>query len=139
MIIKRLLAAILDFMLIAFLLNVLTNIFVYFRLLYWDYTVNMAIGILINIIFLVRDVFGKDSFLFKRLFKLKIINYSGKESVSFFQKIVRNITYIIWPLELVLLLFKKRKLGDIIAKTDVKLLSTNNYTSNKSMKDVLDS
>ena len=56
----------------------------------------------------------------KRTFGFKILDYQTKEIASDFQCMLRNITMIIWPLEVLMIIINpNRRLGDYIAKTEV--------------------
>jgi uncharacterized RDD family membrane protein YckC len=69
--------------------------------------------------FLFRDVFGKRS-IGKRIMKLKIIDRSNLDTPNAVRRIVRNITILLmWPVEFILFLRGKERLGDRLAKTTV--------------------
>ena len=77
---------------------------------------------LISLIFclvgpLFKDVFGKRS-VGKKVAKLKIVS-ENDSTPGIIQLIARNITFYIWPIEALLLLLDKKRLGDVIAKTKV--------------------
>ena len=50
--------------------------------------------------------------------KIKVVD-SGGNSPNIFQLFIRNITFYIWPIEALLVLFDKKKIGDRIARTNV--------------------
>lgn len=65
----------------------------------------------------LKDVVHKRSFG-KKIMRLKIEDKDGYEP-SFFQLIIRNLTFFIWPIEVVLLLSSKERIGDKKANTVV--------------------
>jgi uncharacterized RDD family membrane protein YckC len=67
---------------------------------------------------IIRDVIGKKS-LGKRILKLKIVNKNdGKEAVLI-KRLVRNLTWLLGPVEIIVFLIVKERIGDKIAGTDV--------------------
>ena len=68
-------------------------------------------------IIVLKDVVNGRS-IGKRIMKLKVISVSGGKP-NIWRLILRNITFIIWPIEAILLLNNRKKIGDRIAKTDV--------------------
>lgn len=84
------------------------------------YYVFYAISLLvISILFLGKDLIRGQS-LGKKIAKIRVV-VKGKGRLYVFQLLLRNITIFIWPIELVLLLLGKQKIGDVLAKTDVVL------------------
>ncbi len=65
----------------------------------------------------LKDIFGGRS-IGKRIMKIKVVRKSG-EKASFLRLILRNISIVIWPIEALLLLIGRGKIGDIIANTKV--------------------
>ena len=55
--------------------------------------------------------------------KLKIIDSETKENASTGKRILRNITWIISWIEFLVYLAAKKRLGDMLAKTDVVEIS----------------
>ena len=74
------------------------------------------------ILFIFKDVF-KNGSLGKRIMKLKIIDSETKENASTGKRILRNITWIISWIEFLVYLAAKKRLGDMLAKTDVVEIS----------------
>ena len=50
--------------------------------------------------------------------KIKVVDLNGNKA-SLFNLIIRNITILIWPVEALLVLLNKERLGDRLAKTKV--------------------
>lgn len=69
--------------------------------------------------FLLKDVLGINAG--KRLFKIKIYQRGSDMEATKKQKILRNITLLIWPMEVIVLLASKddKRLGDLLAHTMV--------------------
>lgn len=56
----------------------------------------------------------------KRIYGYKLIDVKSKNSASEFQCMLRNLTYLIWPLEAIIVSINpKRRLGDFIANTEL--------------------
>ncbi len=118
---KRVLAFIIDLLFLGFLSGLLGLITDKIDSLFFlsDYIFYIVI-----IMFLLRDIFFINGSLGKRIIKLKIVNYPDQSQVKWIKRIFRNVTTIIWPIEGVILLIAKKRIGDMIVKTDV-------ITSNK--------
>lgn len=81
----------------------------------------------ISIIYLVlRDLFGKKS-IAKRFLKLKIIDSNTGAIASTKQRLLRNATWILGPVEVIVFMLFKYRIGDKIANTTV-VPETNNAT-----------
>ncbi len=65
-----------------------------------------------------RDVLGSKS-IGKKILKLKIIDENTGNPCNFLRRLLRNITWILGPIEVIFLLVSKKRLGDILAKTKV--------------------
>jgi hypothetical protein len=68
-------------------------------------------------------IYVKDSFtgrgLGKMAMNLSVVNAKNGEVASSKATLVRNIFTILWPIELLVLIIAKRRLGDMVAETDV--------------------
>jgi len=62
----------------------------------------------------------------KRLLRIAV-RYSANSDLKppWYMLFLRNILIFIWPIELIVFLVKKRKIGDYLAKTDVYFLDKN--------------
>jgi uncharacterized RDD family membrane protein YckC len=67
---------------------------------------------------IMRDIIGKKS-IGKRIFKLKIINKSDNSETNFIKRLLRNITWLLGPIDIIIFLISKERLGDKIIGTDV--------------------
>lgn len=74
----------------------------------------------ILVFFMSRDIIKGQS-IGKRIAGIKVVDNS-KKSAAWWQLIFRNLSVIIWPLEAVLLLMDKKRIGDKMANTTVVLL-----------------
>ena len=55
----------------------------------------------------------------KRIMKLKIISADTKKDAALSQRILRNIFWVLGPVEIIMYLFLGKRLGDMAAKTEV--------------------
>ena len=67
--------------------------------------------------FILKDIIGGRS-IGKRVTKIKVVKKTGLKA-SWPRLILRNITILIWPIEALLLLIGKERIGDFIAETKV--------------------
>lgn len=79
------------------------------------YIVYGIILLIIEIGFLCKDVIGGQS-IGKKIVHIKVVN-ADESKANLLQLIIRNITILIWPIEVIILLLGKRKIGDVISKT----------------------
>lgn len=124
---RRLAAFIIDYLLFMpfyFMIMIFTSADIFFKtggyLTTEMETLQNLLLVLILIFFMSKDIINGQS-IGKRIAKIKIIDNSG-ENVAWWQLILRNITIFIWPLEALLLLLDKERIGDKAAKTKVVLL-----------------
>ena len=110
---KRILAFAIDYMSVMIFFSVLSFVPVknLNRSLLISYTFFIIFG---EVYFIIKDIFGRS--LGKRIMGIKIVRVDGRKP-SIIRLILRNITISIWPVEIVLLLLGKEKLGDRLAKT----------------------
>ena len=79
----------------------------------------LAITFISTLFLIFRDCLGKKS-IGKRIMKLKIINIKNGNSVGFARRVLRNITWLLGPIEIICFLSTGQRIGDILAKTTVK-------------------
>ena len=121
---KRLLAFIIDFMLFMFAFMFISMFIIYddYFLFNEQFDKNCYIAYVVCLIIIIVLFIGKDMLkgqsLGKRIMKIKVVTIKG-ESPRIWQCILRNLTFFIWPIEALLLLLDKRKIGDVLAKTIV--------------------
>ncbi|MCG8700483.1 MAG: RDD family protein, partial [Bacteroidales bacterium] len=73
--------------------------------------------------FLNKDLFNGRS-IAKRILKLKIVNHKTNQTAGPLRCLVRNITFPIWPIEIIVILINKnRRIGDFIAGTHTEFYS----------------
>lgn len=89
------------------------------------YFFNFEMSLLYSLFF-CKDIFGSQS-IGKRIFKLKVINTKIDKNddmvntleLSSIRLILRNLFIYIWPIEIILIISKTKRLGDLIVKTKV--------------------
>lgn len=70
------------------------------------------------ILFVFKDVF-KDGSIGKKVMKLIIIDSETKEPASLGKRILRNVTWLLSWVEMIVYLVSRKRIGDMLAKTDV--------------------
>lgn len=70
---------------------------------------------------LIKDIFTLNGSFGKKLLKLQLSGVNIE--ITIFRKVLRNLTTFLWPLELIILLIFKRRIGDMLFKTEVKYLA----------------
>jgi uncharacterized RDD family membrane protein YckC len=68
---------------------------------------------------IIRDILGKRS-IGKKFMKLKIVNKNDGNESNIMKRFMRNITWLLGPLEIIVFLIMKERIGDKIAGTDIK-------------------
>ena len=88
-----------------------------------SYKFSIALGMLLLIF---RDVFGKS--LGKLLLGLEIVDIKSNKKAKLYQRLLKNITAPLTVIEgpIALLRKDKKRLGDIVAKTETKI-NNNSY------------
>jgi uncharacterized RDD family membrane protein YckC len=85
--------------------------------------------ILLFVIYFCKDCIGGRSPA-KRILKLAVLDNRTNNPASSFQSLVRNLFILIWPIEVIVVLFnQERRIADIVAGT--KLSHYNPSTENK--------
>lgn len=117
---KRILAAIIDFYVIIYIYFLSLNLFntiSYFVLERFGSGIILLIFEFI-ILFILKDIVFKNASVGKKLTKIEILKYDGSKPNTF-ELLFRNIFLFITPIELILILFKNKRIGDMIFKTKV--------------------
>lgn len=70
-----------------------------------------------------KDLIFKNASIGKKALNLKVVT-NNNEVPKKSQLIIRNITLLIWPIDFLVLLITKRRIGEIITKT--KVIEVNN-------------
>ena len=107
---KRLIAAAIDFC-IAIVIITFPIVFIGI-----DLNNRIAIGIGVVLLFL-KDVSGRS--VGKKLLKLDLLDINSETKPTLSKRILRNISIAIWPVEVFLLLSKRRRIGDVLFHTKV--------------------
>jgi uncharacterized RDD family membrane protein YckC len=66
----------------------------------------------------IRDILGNKS-IGKRIFKLKIVDKNNGKEAGFVKRFLRNITWLLGPIDIIVFLVSKERLGDKIVGTSV--------------------
>ena len=115
--IKRIIAGFIDFLIVCFIITLISNIIIS-QALYMSYNSYLICFILGSFLLLLKDKVFRSSSIGKKLVKIKVIT-THKTKLSFITCLKRNFTLFIWPVELLLVITKNKRLGDIWAKTEV--------------------
>ena len=70
-------------------------------------------------IFVFRDVIFKGQSIAKRIFKLRVIDIETNELPSNRELIIRNLFFLIYPVEFIMLLASGKSLGDMVTNTTI--------------------
>jgi uncharacterized RDD family membrane protein YckC len=91
----------------------------FFTQRYFNVQSSWIIGVVVFIIYFNKDFFrGKSPA--KRILGLQVISKKDNKPASRIRCFLRNLTIVLWPIEVVITLFsRQRRLGDLIAGTKV--------------------
>ncbi|GMK48628.1 hypothetical protein PghCCS26_57580 [Paenibacillus glycanilyticus] len=119
---NRLLAFFIDYILVLFIfvpISILININSTEENSNWPFEIFYPLLFLVLFVISNRDLIGGRS-IGKRIVGLGVRDYSNPDNTpGKWRLFLRNISLIVWPVELFLLLIKGRRLGDLIMKTKV--------------------
>jgi len=114
---RRMLAGVIDFYVICLLASIFVGIITLGQFSVTQFSIVIYL-VSCFLLLLVKDITFKDASIGKRMLKLKIVRFDGTK-VSTVDTIKRNLTILLLPIEIVLVLTKNKRIGDIIAKTSV--------------------
>lgn len=124
---KRIGAFIIDYIITAFIMNIPFCILVMIPLIKGNVPSNNVIilrtllSTSIALVYLIlRDLPNKCS-IGKKILKLKVIDSETGANAKKSKKILRNITWLFGPVEIIFFIITHKRIGDLIAKTDVVL------------------
>jgi len=121
---KRIAAGFIDFLIAALIQSFLMFFFIMKPLMTQQIEadeiilINLQITYISMIYMVIRDLLGSRS-IGKRIIKLKIVNIDSKDQVSFSKLFLRNITWLLGPIEIIVYFIYGSRIGDKIAKTSV--------------------
>ncbi len=119
---KRIIAMIIDFIIILLICQIPLHIYAMLK----DFNIFEATNSVIATVMILtifKDAVFKNASIGKKIMKIEIRKDDNKiPPISII--ILRNITVIIWPLECLLILMRKKRIGDIICNT--KIVEINN-------------
>ena len=115
---KRILAFLIDHIILCFVfvligmveMYVITSFEFYWKLYYVSLLIFMFV-------YFFKDIINGQS-IGKRMMKIKVVDMNDNTPATP-NLIIRNITILIWPIEVLLILLGKPRLGDKLAKTKV--------------------
>lgn len=85
-----------------------------------DFEIAYIVVAITPIVFVFRDVISpKGRSIGKRMFELNILNKSSNEPASAKQKIVRNLFFLIYFIDGIVMIVTKESIGDKVANTVV--------------------
>ncbi|MBO4318850.1 MAG: RDD family protein [Treponema sp.] len=122
---KRILAFIIDFIITAIINNIPFWIMIMIPLIRGDRLPNSSIilraivSTLIAFLYLLLRDLPKSGSVGKMIMKLKIVDSETKEPASIGKRLLRNITWLLSWIDIIVYLAAKKRIGDMIAKTDV--------------------
>ena len=116
---RRVLSWIIDAPVYACPAMVLATVLDNFEITLLEYISFIIMGVLMPLTFVLRDVITKGRSFGKRMFELNILDKSTNESASIKQKIVRNLFFLIYFIDGIVLLITGESIGDKVANTVV--------------------
>jgi uncharacterized RDD family membrane protein YckC len=115
MIFKRLIAFIIDLLIIA----VIIGIFFFITQTFESQIIFLLLSALMLTLLLCKDCINGQSFG-KKIMKIQVVDNKTDRKVTNFQKIVRNVFVVFWIVDFFVLYFSKyKRIGDYVAKTKV--------------------
>jgi uncharacterized RDD family membrane protein YckC len=126
---KRIIAWVIDYIITSLIQSVLMGLFLIKPLMemgnensIFDIMTRTLIITYCSMIYMIiRDILGKKS-IGKIIMKLKIVNKVDGNESNILKRLIRNITWILAPVEIIVFLIAKERIGDKIAGTEVKLI-----------------
>ena len=98
---------------------VLATVLDNFEIALLEYISFIIMGVLMPLTFVLRDVITKGRSFGKRMFELNILDKSSNEPASAKQKIVRNLFFLIYFIDGIVMIVTKESIGDKVANTVV--------------------
>ena len=114
--VKRMIAAIIDFFAIAMVAMIFVGVFTALKI---DRTVlGIVYSAFLALLVLFKDFVFKNASFGKKFLQLKIVKTDGTKP-RFIDLLLRTLTLAIFPVEIILVLVRNKRLGDALAKTAV--------------------
>ena len=123
--VKRFLAFIIDFVITAIINNIPFWILIMIPLLRGHSLPSSSIilramlSTLIAFLYLLLRDLPKNGSVGKMVMKLKVVDVKTKEPASMGKRLLRNVTWFLSWIEIIVYLAAKKRIGDMLAKTDV--------------------
>ena len=123
---KRVYAGLIDFVITCIIQIILMGIFIFRPLLgaveniiSFNIMARQLIITYCSILYLIiRDIFWKKS-IGKKIFKLKIIDRNNGDEASIIKRILRNLSWVLGPVDILVFIITRERLGDKIFGTNV--------------------
>lgn len=121
---KRTIAFAIDFLIASLIQAVLMITFILPRIITKQIDIgNIPLAVIvityISMLYMIfRDCFGNKS-IGKRIMKLKIVTVETMKEASWPKRLIRNVTWIFGPIEIIYFLIKKERISDQLSKTKV--------------------
>ncbi len=114
---NRIIAMVIDYIIILLICQI--SLIIYASLKEFNvFEATNSITALVMILTISKDVVFKNASVGKKIIKIEVRKEDDKIP-TLSTIILRNITVIIWPLECMLILMRKKRIGDIICDTKV--------------------
>jgi len=114
--IKRLLSGYIDLILIIVIANLI--VWILSGNLFYSTEFEYILYFLATIGILTKDLIFRNKSIGKKILGLEVKNNDNTTS-SILKIILRNITYVFWPIEGLIVLISNKRIGDIVFKTKV--------------------
>ena len=123
--VKRFLAFIIDFVITAIINNIPFWILIMIPLLRGHrlpssrIIIRAMLSTLIAFLYLLLRDLPKNGSVGKMVMKLKVVDAKTKEPASIGKRLLRNVTWFLSWIEIIVYIAAKKRIGDMLAKTDV--------------------
>lgn len=123
--VKRFLAFIIDFVITAIINNIPFWILIMIPLLRGhrlpssSIIIRAMLSTLIAFLYLLLRDLPKNGSVGKMVMKLKVVDAKTKEPASIGKRLLRNVTWFLSWIEIIVYIAAKKRIGDMLAKTDV--------------------
>ena len=122
---KRVIAFVIDYLVCCLIQAVLMGILIFRAISRSEasgddiFTLNLVITLISSLFLIFRDCFGNKS-IGKRIMKLNVVDSENESSVGFARRLLRNITWLLGPIEVICFIFSGKRIGDMLARTTVR-------------------
>lgn len=114
---KRIIATVIDFYIITFSSSLFITVITIGKLSFNAVTIS-AYFVVFVLSAIFKDYIFKDASIGKKIMKIRLVSENG-EYVTFEMRLLRAVTLIFVPIELIMIITKNKRLGDYLAHTQV--------------------